>query len=178
MFDIGFWEIFVILIVALIVVGPERLPTLARKAGLWIGKIRGFVTSVKGDIDREFAAEELKKVIGDQESKGPGLHEIIEETKQAVAEVDRTIKEAESDYMLGAMSNDEVENRQSEILQKLTDDSKPAEITEQKQAKESEVAETAENKQSDPPPVSETTSSDTEPAAKDKEKVTDHDSKA
>jgi len=55
MFDIGFFEIIFIMVIALLVVGPERLPRIARTAGLWLGKMRGFVSSVKADIDQELA---------------------------------------------------------------------------------------------------------------------------
>ena len=79
MFDIGFWEVIFILVVALLVVGPERLPRVARTAGLWLGRIRGFVGSVKADIDRELAAEELKKTLAKQAAV-PELEEIIEKT--------------------------------------------------------------------------------------------------
>lgn len=79
MFDLGFSEILLILVIALIVVGPERLPRLARTTGLWIGKIRGFVASVKAEIDHELAAEELRKTLAKQASM-PELEEIIETT--------------------------------------------------------------------------------------------------
>jgi sec-independent protein translocase protein TatB len=78
MFDIGFSEIVLVMVIALIVVGPERLPRLARSAGLWIGKIRGFVASVKAEIDHELAAEELRKTLSRQ-AEIPELEEIIEE---------------------------------------------------------------------------------------------------
>ena len=78
MFDIGFSEILLIMVIALIVVGPERLPRLARSTGLWIGKIRGFVASVKAEIDHELAAEELRKTLARQ-AEMPELEEIIEE---------------------------------------------------------------------------------------------------
>jgi sec-independent protein translocase protein TatB len=77
MFDIGFSEIVLIMVIALIVVGPERLPRLARSTGLWIGKIRGFVASVKAEIDHELAAEELRKTLARQ-AEMPELEEIIE----------------------------------------------------------------------------------------------------
>jgi sec-independent protein translocase protein TatB len=77
MFDIGFSEIVLIMVIALIVVGPERLPRLARSTGLWIGKIRGFVASVKAEIDHELAAEELRKTLSRQ-AEMPELEEIIE----------------------------------------------------------------------------------------------------
>jgi sec-independent protein translocase protein TatB len=77
MFDIGFSEIIFIMVIALLVVGPERLPKIARAAGLWAGKLRGFVSSVKADIDKELAAEELKKILGKQASS-PELEELID----------------------------------------------------------------------------------------------------
>ncbi len=92
MFDIGFWELFVVLVIALLVIGPERLPAMARKAGLWVRKIRGFMSSVKEDIDREFATEELKRIVKEQ-AESSGIHEIIEETRT-------TLKETENQFIL------------------------------------------------------------------------------
>lgn len=85
MFDVGFWELAVIMVVALLVVGPERLPRLARTVGLWVGKGRRFVQTVKADIDRELAADELKKTLAKQ-ADIPELYDIIEETEQALKE--------------------------------------------------------------------------------------------
>lgn len=79
MFDVGFSEILLIMVIALIVVGPERLPRLARSTGLWIGKIRGFVASVKAEIDHELAADELRKTLARQ-AVMPKLEEIIEKS--------------------------------------------------------------------------------------------------
>ena len=53
MFDVGLWELTLLFFIALIVVGPERLPRLARTAGLWIGKARRIVSEVRGQIERE-----------------------------------------------------------------------------------------------------------------------------
>jgi sec-independent protein translocase protein TatB len=78
MFDIGLWELVFILVITLLVVGPERLPRVARSAGLWLGKVRGFIVSVKADIDKELAAEELKRTLEKQASV-PELEEIIED---------------------------------------------------------------------------------------------------
>ncbi len=72
MFEIGFWELVMIGVVALIVVGPERLPGLARKAGLWLGKARQMVAEVKADVDRELHLEELKQSLRQQ----TGLNEV------------------------------------------------------------------------------------------------------
>jgi sec-independent protein translocase protein TatB len=78
MFDVGFWELLMIGVVALVVVGPERLPRMARVAGLWLGRARRVLGSVKAEIDRELKAEELKEILRKQAESNP-LHRIIEE---------------------------------------------------------------------------------------------------
>jgi len=62
-FDIGFWELLLIAIVALVVVGPERLPKLIRVVGLWVGKANASVQSIRSEISRELRAEELKQAL-------------------------------------------------------------------------------------------------------------------
>ena len=59
MFDIGIWELALIGLLALIVLGPNRLPEVARTAGKWVGSLRRFVASVKEDFDQELRTEEL-----------------------------------------------------------------------------------------------------------------------
>lgn len=66
MFEIGFWELALIGVVAMIVVGPERLPGLARTAGLWLGKARRMLADVKAEVDRELQLEELKYTLRQQ----------------------------------------------------------------------------------------------------------------
>ena len=78
MFDIGFWELALIGLIALIVVGPERLPKLARMAGLWLGRGRRMLSSVKEEIDRELKAEELKQILNKQAQANP-LESILDE---------------------------------------------------------------------------------------------------
>ena len=60
MFDVGFSELIVIAIVALVVIGPERLPKVARTAGLLLGRLQRYVNDVKADINREMQLDELK----------------------------------------------------------------------------------------------------------------------
>lgn len=93
MFDIGFWELTIIGIVALLVIGPERLPRVARTAGLWLGRARRFVASVKADIDREIAADELKKTLAKQ-AQVPELYDIVEDTKQTIDKAQQPVVEA------------------------------------------------------------------------------------
>jgi sec-independent protein translocase protein TatB len=79
MFDIGAMELIVVGVVALIVVGPERLPKLARTAGLWIGRARRAFLSVKEEIDREIKADELKEILRKQAKSNP-LETILEDS--------------------------------------------------------------------------------------------------
>lgn len=84
MFDIGFWELVLIGVVALLVVGPERLPGLARQAGEWIGKAKRFVSNVQADIEREFEADELKRMLNDQQREISQLKGMISDTQAEV----------------------------------------------------------------------------------------------
>lgn len=61
MFDIGFGELLLIAVVALVVLGPERLPKAARFAGLWVRRARAQWYSVRAELERELEAEELKR---------------------------------------------------------------------------------------------------------------------
>ena len=80
MFDIGILEIGLIAVVALLVIGPERLPAVARTVGYWFGKTRKFVLSVQEDFNRELTkSEELKNLLEEQ-AKIKDVHEIIEQT--------------------------------------------------------------------------------------------------
>ncbi|CAG0990764.1 Sec-independent protein translocase protein TatB [Rhodocyclaceae bacterium] len=62
MFDIGFSELLIIALVALVVIGPERLPRVARTAGHLLGRLQRYVSDVKTDINREIQLDELKKM--------------------------------------------------------------------------------------------------------------------
>jgi sec-independent protein translocase protein TatB len=80
MFEIGFWEMVMVGVVALIVVGPERLPGLARTAGLWIGKARRMFAEVKADVDRELHLEEIKQSLRQSADLNP-LQEVADQVK-------------------------------------------------------------------------------------------------
>ena len=87
MFDIGFWELMIIGLVALLVVGPERLPKLAYTAGKWLGKGRSMLSAVKSEIDKEMKSEELKQILEKQKQQLNPLEEVIEETSSAVRDM-------------------------------------------------------------------------------------------
>lgn len=69
MFDMGFMEIVLVLIVTLLVVGPERMPEVARKAGQFMGKVRGFIDSVKNDSDLRDTVRELQDSLNIKEEQ-------------------------------------------------------------------------------------------------------------
>lgn len=96
MFDIGFWELTVIGVVALLVVGPERLPGLARTIGLWVGRIRRYVTTVKDDIEREVRADELKQLLAKSSDLNP-LQDIVDETENTIGLAKKELADVESD---------------------------------------------------------------------------------
>jgi len=62
MFDIGFSEMMVIAIIALVVIGPEKLPKMARTIGILAGRLQRYVSDVKADINREIELDELRKM--------------------------------------------------------------------------------------------------------------------
>jgi sec-independent protein translocase protein TatB len=93
MFDVGFGELVLIALVALVVIGPERLPRVARTAGLWLGRARRMIISVKADIEREMKAEELKEILHKQARSNP-LEEIIEDGKSTLKEFRHTTNPA------------------------------------------------------------------------------------
>ena len=68
MFDVGFSELLVIAVVALLVLGPERLPRAARMAGLWVRRARAQWHSVRAELESELAAEELRRSLDDAKS--------------------------------------------------------------------------------------------------------------
>jgi sec-independent protein translocase protein TatB len=77
MFDMGFTELMLIGIVALVVIGPERLPGVARTAGKYVGRLKRFMTTVKADVEQELRADELRQILSDQQSELDSLKDSI-----------------------------------------------------------------------------------------------------
>lgn len=90
MFDIGFSELLIIAIVALVVLGPERLPKAARFAGLWVRRARAQWHSVKDEFERELAAEELKRSLRDTEE---ALRETERKVREGAAQTEREFED-------------------------------------------------------------------------------------
>lgn len=77
MFDAGFLEILLIGVIALLVIGPERLPGIASKVGRMVGKARAFVATTRSDIERELQAEEMRGLLKKQEDEISELRDIM-----------------------------------------------------------------------------------------------------
>lgn len=84
MFDIGFWELLLIGVVALLVIGPERLPGVARKVGYYIGRVQRFVAGVKADIHSQLEAGDLRDMLSEQEKQISELRSIVGEQQKQV----------------------------------------------------------------------------------------------
>ena len=83
MFEVGFSELVMIALVSLLVIGPERLPKVARLAGFWIGKARNIAATFKEEIKHELHAEELRQIFNEQ-AELQELHAAINETTEAI----------------------------------------------------------------------------------------------
>jgi sec-independent protein translocase protein TatB len=97
MFDVGFSELVVIAIVALIVIGPERLPAVARTVGTLMGRIRRYANDVKAEVDRELQLEEVRKMQRDLAEQARALeqgagHE-VDAVKEAVKDQSPPVEE-------------------------------------------------------------------------------------
>jgi sec-independent protein translocase protein TatB len=83
MFDMGFLELLMIGVIALLVFGPDKLPGVARSAGLWIGRMKRFLGTVKADIDKELRLQELQEQMQQSEAKN-SVYEFLNETRNTL----------------------------------------------------------------------------------------------
>lgn len=94
MFDVGFSEMMVIAVVALVVIGPERLPRVARTLGFWFGRLQRYVNDVKADINREVELEDLRKFKSQFEDAASGVEN---EIRSEVAKTESTFNSVGAD---------------------------------------------------------------------------------
>ena len=89
MFDFGFSEMVIVAIVGLVVLGPERLPKVARQAGQWLGKLQRYVADVKSDINRQMELDELRKLQAEVTGAARDLETSLKSTvSEAQSELD------------------------------------------------------------------------------------------
>ncbi|MFS1490934.1 Sec-independent protein translocase protein TatB [Vibrio splendidus] len=104
MFDIGFWELVLISVVGLVVLGPERLPVAIRSVSKFIGQAKSMANSVKDELSHELKVQELQENLRKAEKMGmedlsPDLKASVDELKQAAAQVQRPYAKPESDKL-------------------------------------------------------------------------------
>ncbi len=102
MFDIGFWELVLISVVGLVVLGPERLPVAIRSISKFVGQAKSMANSVKDELSHELKVQELQENLRKAEKMGmedlsPDLKASVDELKQAAAQVQRPYAKPESD---------------------------------------------------------------------------------
>lgn len=89
MFDVGFWEILFILVLALVIIGPERLPGAARQVGFFVGKARRYIEGVRSEVESELDIGEFKRILHNQEVQ---INELQQQIKTGVDKVGTDIK--------------------------------------------------------------------------------------
>ena len=134
MLDIGFSELVVIGVVALIVIGPERLPRVARTAGHLLGRFQRYVAEVKADINREMELSELKKLRSTVEDAARSIEHGV---NTGVQEAEKEFRDAQT-----ALEGAGTEFRQAEqqLKQSITEMTTPHMGTGQQNASQAEIA--------------------------------------
>ena len=108
MFDLGFTEMMLIGIVALVVIGPERLPAVARTAGKYFGRLKRFMTTVKADVEQELRADELREILNKQQQELNSLKDTINEAGREIEQEAAALNEASNDFASDLESSTDV----------------------------------------------------------------------
>lgn len=114
MFDIGFLEMTTIGVVALVVIGPERLPEVAAKVGRYVGKAQRFIRGVRSDISRELETGDLHKILGDQKEQIDELRKMVHtaaqdvesSTSSALKDAKKSVSDVKNDIADNSSSGD------------------------------------------------------------------------
>ncbi|CAK1780783.1 Sec-independent protein translocase protein TatB [Vibrio crassostreae] len=130
MFDIGFWELVLISVVGLVVLGPERLPVAIRSISKFVGQAKSMANSVKDELSHELKVQELQENLRKAEKMGmedlsPDLKASVDELKQAAAEVQRPYAKPESDKPSETKPS-VTETAEPETIQTSSDASEPS----------------------------------------------------
>ena len=110
MFDIGISELMVVMVVALIVIGPERLPKVARTLGHLWGRAQRYVNGVKADIERDMAVEEFRELQQKVQAEASALEQTFKEASQTADQHVQEINEAVAQLSSTAQPAPPVEN--------------------------------------------------------------------
>ena len=105
MFDVSFWELLIIGAIALVVVGPERLPRLVRTLGLWAGRARASFQSIRDEVEREVNAEGLRETRDAVKRKARDTEREVNDT---VSSAQQTAKSAATEAERSATQKDQM----------------------------------------------------------------------
>jgi sec-independent protein translocase protein TatB len=129
MFDIGFSELMVIAVIALVVIGPERLPRVARTLGHLAGRLQRYVSDVKADINREIELDELRKMRDSMQQAASSLEGSVRSgLASAETEINR-VTESAAEGLKGAAEEPKPAQEESKPAQ---EESKPPQAVENK----------------------------------------------
>ncbi|SQD79485.1 Sec-independent protein translocase protein TatB [Moritella yayanosii] len=126
MFDIGFWEIMVISVLGLLVLGPERLPVAIRTVSIWVKTIKDAANSVKDELSHELKIQEMHDNLKKAEQQGmnnisPELQDSIDSLRDAAASVTRPYADVKTPT---STSKSAVEDRPENVEQAIEQDKK------------------------------------------------------
>lgn len=106
MFDIGFSELIVCLVVALVVIGPEQLPGTVRTVGLWIGRLKRSLRETRSEIERQIGADDIRRQLHNEEilqnieATRRQFQQSLEESEQAIQQLKPSIVDADEQARL------------------------------------------------------------------------------
>ncbi len=98
MFDVGFWELCLVGLVSLLVIGPEKLPKAARVAGFWIGKTKSIVATVQTEIKEELQAEEMRQILKEQTAVEE-VQNLIEEGSDEINKISSSLNSLPDEHV-------------------------------------------------------------------------------
>jgi sec-independent protein translocase protein TatB len=128
MFDIGFSEILVIGFVALIVIGPERLPKVARTLGHMFGRLQRYVNEVKADINREMELDELRKLQAEVQSAARDIEQSVTQAAQDVQSGVRSVEAQLNEAATSAAAAPSAEAPLQPSREEVSSDPKSADV--------------------------------------------------
>ena len=127
MFDFSFAELLVIGVVALVVIGPERMPKVARTMGLLFGRAQRYVSEVKADINNQLKLEELRKIEAEIRAKASTAeYEIIEETRHIEQEFKSVVEQVVPVTVPPVIEGDVAAEKSAELPPSLSTEATPS----------------------------------------------------
>ena len=107
MFDIGFWELLVISVVGLLVLGPERVPSALRGVQRGMAKVKSFSQNVQNELDHELRVKELHEHLRKFEQEGKDFHELSPELQRSIVELQNAAADVQRPYQAAKESDTE-----------------------------------------------------------------------